>query len=319
MAEVAEKEQAASSPEEAAGTPAVKTVELTKRFGKTTALAGLTMTVPRGEVFGFLGPNGAGKTTAVKLLLGLLAPTSGDGWLLGRRIGDLSTRRHIGYLPELFRYQAWLTAAEVLALHCELAPLPRSSWKDEITAVLETVGLTDRAGDRVGTFSKGMQQRLGLGAALLGEPELVFLDEPTSALDPVGRHDVREIIRGLAARGTAVFLNSHLLSEVEQVCDRVAVVDHGRVIAEGSMDELLGGTAVRVRVSDLAQADKNKLLSFGRIDDEGDQLTFNNLEVERVPELVAAIVELGGRVYEVTPRHQTLEDRFLQLLEDEEK
>jgi ABC-2 type transport system ATP-binding protein len=319
VAEVAEKTEAASSQGEAAGTPAIKTVELSKKFGKTVALASLSMTVPRGEVFGFLGPNGAGKTTAVKVLLGLLAPTSGGGWLLGRPVGDLETRRRIGYLPELFRYQGWLSASEVLALHCELAPLPRSSWKDEISTVLETVGLTDRAGDRVGTFSKGMQQRLGLGAALLGEPELVFLDEPTSALDPVGRHDVREIIRGLSARGTAVFLNSHLLSEVEQVCDRVAVVDHGRVIAEGTMDELLGGTAVRVRVTGLAQADRNKLMTFGRIDDEGDQLTFNNLAPDRVPELVTAIVEMGGRVYEVTPRHQTLEDRFLQLLEDEEK
>jgi len=164
-----------------------------------------------------------------------------------------------------------------------------------------------------------MQQRLGLGAALLGEPELVFLDEPTSALDPVGRHDVREIIRGLASRGTAVFLNSHLLSEVEQVCDRVAVVDHGRVIASGTMDELLGGTAVRVRVAGLTPADKNKLSDFGRIDDEDDQLTFANLSPDRVPELVAAIVGMGGRVFEVAPRHQTLEDRFLQLLEDREK
>ena len=163
-----------------------------------------------------------------------------------------------------------------------------------------------------------MQQRLGLGAALLGEPELVFLDEPTSALDPVGRHDVREIIRGLASRGTAVFLNSHLLSEVEQVCDRVAVVDHGRVIAEGTMDDLLGGTAVRVRATGLSPADKNRLAEFGRIDDEGDQLTFANLDPDRVPELVASIVSMGGRVYEVAPRHQTLEDRFLQLLEDEE-
>ena len=319
MAELAEKTEAASPPGEAAGTPAVKTVELTKRFGHTVALAGLSMTVPRGEVFGFLGPNGAGKTTAVKLLLGLLKPTSGQGSLLGRPIGDLRTRRRIGYLPELFRYQAWLSAAEVLALHCELAPLPRSSWKDEIKTALETVGLTDRVNDRVGTFSKGMQQRLGLGAALLGEPELVFLDEPTSALDPVGRHDVREIIRGLASRGSAVFLNSHLLSEVEQICDRVAVVDHALVIASGTMDELLGGTAVRVRVSGLTQADKNRLSQYGRIDDEGDQITFANLDAERVPELVATIVSMGGRVYEVAPRHQTLEDRFLQLLEDEEK
>src|SRR5690348_134710 len=319
MAELAEQTPAAAATPEAAAGLAVKTVELRKRFGHTVALAGLSMTVPRGEVFGFLGPNGAGKTTAVKLLLGLLTPTAGEGWLLGRPVGDLQTRRRIGYLPELFRYQGWLSAAEVLALHCELAPLPRSSWKDEIRTALETVGLTDRANDRVGTFSKGMQQRLGLGAALLGEPELVFLDEPTSALDPVGRHDVREIIRGLASRGTAVFLNSHLLSEVEQVCDRVAVVDHGRVIASGTMNELLSGTVVRVRVTGLSGADKNKLADFGRVDDEDEQLTFGNLDPDRVPELVAAIVSMGGRVYEVAPRHQTLEDRFLQLLEDEEK
>jgi ABC-2 type transport system ATP-binding protein len=318
VAEVAEETRAAAPDEAAAGSPAIKTVNLSKSFGHTIAVAGLTMTVPRGEVFGFLGPNGAGKTTSVKLLLGLLRPTSGQAWLLGRPIGDLQTRRKIGYLPELFRYQAWLSAREVLALHCELAPLPRSSWNDETSTALETVGLTDRANDRVGTFSKGMQQRLGLGAALLGEPELVFLDEPTSALDPVGRHDVRQIIRGLASRGTAVFLNSHLLSEVEQVCDRVAVVDHGRVIASGTMDELLSGTAVRVRVTGLAQADKNKLADFGKVDDEGDQMTFTNLNADRVPELVSQIVAMGGRVYEVTPRHQTLEDRFLQLLDEEE-
>jgi ABC-2 type transport system ATP-binding protein len=309
----------AATPQGVAATsPAIHTVELTKRFGQTVALAGLSMTVPRGEIFGFLGPNGAGKTTAVKLLLGLLAASAGEGWLLGRPIGDLSTRRRIGYLPELFRYQSWLSAREVLALHCELAPLPRSRWREAIDGALEIVGLADRDRDRVGTFSKGMQQRLGLGAALLGEPELVFLDEPTSALDPIGRHDVRRIIRDLSARGTAVFLNSHLLTEVEQVCDRVAVVDHGRVIASGTMDELLTGTAVRVRVSGLQTADKEKLASFGPRDDEGDQLTFTKLAADRVPDLVAAIVAMGGRVYEVTPRHQTLEDRFLQLLHEDE-
>ena len=319
MAELAEISTAATPDGVAAGSPAIHTVELSKRFGKTIALAGLSMTVPRGEVFGFLGPNGAGKTTSVKLLLGLISPTSGEGWLLGQPIGDLKTRRRIGYLPELFRYQSWLSAREVLALHCELAPLPRSSWNDEITTALDTVGLTQRAGDKVGTFSKGMQQRLGLAVALLGEPELVFLDEPTSALDPVGRHDVREIIRGLASRGTAVFLNSHLLSEVEQICDRVAVVDHGRVIAAGTMDQLLSGTTVRVRASGLAPEDVTRLAKFGRVDEEGDQLTFANLPMDRVPELVAAIVGLGGRVYEVAPHHQTLEDRFLELLDEEEE
>src|SRR5216683_2447547 len=176
----------ADAPQAAADSPAIHTVDLSKRFGSTVALAGLSMTVPRGEIFGFLGPNGAGKTTSVKLLLGLLKPTSGEAWLLGEKIGDLKTRRRIGYLPELFRYQGWLDAREVLALHCELAPLPRSTWKDEIATALETVGLSERADDRVSTFSKGMQQRLGLAAALVGKPELVFLDEPTSALDRVG-------------------------------------------------------------------------------------------------------------------------------------
>jgi len=303
----------------AAAAPAIHTADLTKRFGSTVALSGLSMTVPRGEIFGFLGPNGAGKTTSVKLLLGLLRPTSGEAWLLGEPIGDLGTRRRIGYLPELFRYQGWLDAREVLALHCELAPLPRSTWKEEIAAALDTVGLSERADDRVSTFSKGMQQRLGLAAALVGKPELVFLHEPTSALDPVGRHDVREIIRGLSARGTAVFLNSHLLSEVEQVCDRVAVVDHGRVIASGTMDELLSGTAVKVRVSGLDDSARTKLAAFGPLDDEGEHLTFTKLDVERVPELVSTIVALGGRIYEVAPRHQTLEDRFLQLLHEDEK
>jgi ABC-2 type transport system ATP-binding protein len=317
VAEVTEATEAAAPHGAAASTPAIHTVELTKRFGDTVALAGLSMTVPRGEVFGFLGPNGAGKTTAVKLLLGLLAPSSGDAWLLGQPIGNLQTRRRIGYLPELFRYQGWLSAREVLSLHCELAPLPRSRWKEAIDGALNIVGLKDRADDRVSTFSKGMQQRLGLGAALLGAPELVFLDEPTSALDPVGRHDVREVIRNLAARGTAVFLNSHLLTEVEQVCDRVAVVDHGRVIASGTMDELLSGTAVRVRVAGLGAAERDKLSAFGPIDAEGDQLTFTKLAADRVPELVSTIVAMGGRVYEVAPRHQTLEDRFLQLLHED--
>ncbi|HEX2179142.1 MAG TPA: ABC transporter ATP-binding protein, partial [Actinomycetota bacterium] len=173
------------------------------------------MTVPRGEIFGFLGPNGAGKTTAVKLLVGLAPPTAGRAWVLGNPAGDVATRRRIGYLPELFRYQPWMTAYEVLHLHCQLADLPSGGREAEIEHALVTVGLADRAHDRVGTFSKGMQQRLGLGVALIGKPELVFLDEPTSALDPVGRKEVRDIILELKGRGATVFLNSHLLSEVE--------------------------------------------------------------------------------------------------------
>src|SRR5947209_1618565 len=243
--------------------PAIHTIELAKRYHTVTALAGLTMTVPRGEVFGFLGPNGAGKTTAVKLLVGLTRPTSGEGLVLGAPLGDRETRRRIGYLPELFRYQDWLSAREVLDLHCALAGVPRGRRAGEIDAALQTVGLTERGRDRVGTFSKGMQQRLGLGVALLGAPELVILDEPTSALDPVGRHDVREIIRTLKRRGTTVFLNSHMLSEVEQVCDRVAVIDKGTVIASGTLDELRGAQhAIRLRLGRLTPQGRTALNRF---------------------------------------------------------
>ena len=294
--------------------PAIRTQELAKRYGSITALAGLTMTIPRGDIFGFLGPNGAGKTTAVKLLLGLTPPTAGQAEVLGAAIGDRDALRRVGYLPELFRYQSWLSAREVLALHCELAGIDRTAWQREIEDALAIVGLADRGSGRVGTFSKGMQQRLGLGVALLGAPDLVVLDEPTSALDPVGRHDVREIIRGLGERGTTVFLNSHLLSEVEQVCHRVAIVDRGRVVAEGTLDELLGGDTVRIRVTDLDRGAKTGLSRFGQLDDEGDWLVIRGIDTERVPELVADVVRLGGRVHAVEPRHESLEDRFLRLL-----
>ncbi len=298
---------------------AIRTEELAKRYGKITALAGLTMSIPAGDVFGFLGPNGAGKTTAVKLLLGLARPTAGEGWVLGAPLSDPGAHRHarrmIGYLPELFRYQHWLSAREVLGVHCALIGLDRTAWHAEITDALGLVGLADRADDRVGGYSKGMQQRLGLGVALLGRPALVLLDEPTSALDPVGRHDVREVIRALKARGTTVFLNSHLLTEVEQVCDRVAIVDHGRVIQVGSLDELLRADAVRVRATGLENGGRDALSAFGELQTEGEWIVVRGIAPERVPDLVRAVVERGGRVYAVEPRHETLEDRFLSLLE----
>ncbi|HEV3234078.1 MAG TPA: ABC transporter ATP-binding protein [Candidatus Dormibacteraeota bacterium] len=299
----------------AAASSALHTVGLSKRYGDVEALVDLSMTVPRGEVFGFLGPNGAGKTTSVKLLLGLARPTSGQAWVLGAPLGDQSTRRHIGYLPELFRYQGWLQAAEVLKLHCELAQLPRHTWKHEIEYALSTVGLSDRADDRVANFSKGMQQRLGLGVALLGSPHMVFLDEPTSALDPVGRRDVREIIRHLKARGTTVFLNSHLLTEVEAVCDRVAIVDHGSVIATGTLDDLLASrVGVRLRVSGLDAAGIQALSRFGAVSEADGWLSIEGAGPEVVPDIVAEAVSRGARVYAVEPRHESLEDRFMELL-----
>jgi ABC-2 type transport system ATP-binding protein len=293
--------------------PAIETVELRKQFGRVVALAGMTMTVRQGEVFGFLGPNGAGKTTAVKLLLGLSRPSAGRGRVLGAPLGDLATRRRIGYLPELFRYQGWMTAREVLGLHCELARLSRATWEPEIAAALELVGLGDRSGDRVETFSKGMAQRLGLGVALLGRPELVILDEPTSALDPVGRQDVREIIHTLRARGATVFLNSHLLTEVERVCDRVAIVDRGRVVQELAMADLGAVGGVRVRVSGPVDA-ASVAGRFGPTRSDGEWLVVDSVADEKVPELVAALVAGGGAIHAVVPARQSLEERFLSLL-----
>jgi ABC-2 type transport system ATP-binding protein len=293
--------------------PAIETQGLVKRYRRTVALDGLTMAVPRGEVFGFLGPNGAGKTTAVKLLLGLARPSAGRAWVLGRPAGDVAARKEIGYLPELFRYQAWLSGRELLALHCRLAGLPRSACAGEIERVVALVGLQGRQDERVGSYSKGMTQRIGLAAALLGRPALVFLDEPTSALDPVGRMEVRPIIRGLRDAGTTVFLNSHLLSEVEQVCDRVAIVDHGRVDAVGTLDELLAEAVVRVRVAGLPDA-PTLLEPFGRVTVDGDWLTVGGTPPDRVPDLVAALVAAGGRVHAVEPARESLEDRFAALV-----
>jgi ABC-2 type transport system ATP-binding protein len=294
--------------------PAIHAVDLTKRYGHIEALAGLTMSVPRGEVFGFLGPNGAGKTTAVKLLLGLTAPTAGEAWLLGEPVGRAESRRRVGYLPELFRYPAWLTPVEVLRFHCRLIHQPGPGRDDEIESALVTVGLRERGRDRVATFSKGMQQRLGLAVAMLGHPEVVFLDEPTSALDPVGRHDVRAIIRELRAGGTAVFLNSHLLSEVEQVCDRLAVVDRGRVVASGTLDDILGGgVATRLRVGGVDGL-AAILARWGDVSVDGEWVSVHGVDADGVADMVADLVARGGRVYAVEPQRQSLEDRFLEVL-----
>ena len=298
----------------AIATGAIRLEHVTKRYARVVALDDLSLSVEHG-VFGFLGPNGAGKTTAVKILLGLTRPTSGSGSLAGASFGSKPSLGRIGYLPELFRYQSWLTAREVLALHCELAGIGRARWPSEIDRALATVGLADRGTSRVGTFSKGMQQRLGLGVALLDEPAVVLLDEPTSALDPVGRHDVREIIRALREKGTVVFLNSHLLSEVEQVCDAVAIVDRGKVVAQGELAQLLRASSVRVRASGVSRDARAAMSRFGELDDGADgALLIRGIDRERIPELVSAIVATGARIYAVEPQHESLEERFLSLL-----
>ncbi|MDQ2872687.1 MAG: ABC transporter ATP-binding protein [Candidatus Eremiobacteraeota bacterium] len=289
---------------------------LAKRYGKISALNDLTLQVGRGEIFGFLGPNGAGKTTAVKMLVGLTRPTGGRGSVLGRPLGDRATRLRLGYLPELFRYQDWLSALEVLAFHARLARLASNETGSEIARVLALTGLTARGADRVGTFSKGMQQRLGIAVALLGKPDLIFLDEPTSALDPIGRHDVREILRREQARGATVFLNSHLLSEVELVCDRIAIVRRGDVVAQGTIAAIVGaGHAVRVRASCDGTPLNSILAAFGSVTTDGDAVRVDGVDEQRIPDIIGALIAANARVYEVRPLAATLEERFLAMTE----
>ena len=253
-------------------TPAIELDGIVKTYGRTTALDGLSLQVGRGELVGLLGPNGAGKTTAVKLLLGLARPSRGSGRVLGAPLGDRAARERIGYLPELFRYQPFLRAREVLRLHTELARVPPPRRASAIDETLALVGLADRADDRVGGFSKGMQQRLGLGVALLGDPELILLDEPTSALDPIGRTDVRGIVRAARDRGATVILNSHLLTEVERVCDRIVILHQGRAIASGALDDIVAGEGVRIRVTELGEGGRAAIAAFGQVAIDGEWL-----------------------------------------------
>jgi ABC-2 type transport system ATP-binding protein len=295
--------------------PAIDVAGIAKRFGDTVAVADLSLRVERGSIFGFLGPNGAGKTTSVKMLLGLVRPSEGSGTVLGAPIGDRAARARIGYLPELFRYQDWLTGREVLKFHAALAGIARGERSNDVDRALEVAGLAGRGNDRVAGYSKGMQQRLGLAAALLGEPELVFLDEPTSALDPVGRYDVRDLLRTLAGRGTTVFLNSHLLTEVEQVCDRVAIVRAGRVVASGTPAEIAGAQlGVRVRAVANGVQLQASLAAFGDVILEEGGAFVRGVGNDRVPDVVAALVASGARVYAVAPVSQSLEDRFLEMM-----
>ncbi|MCA2214298.1 ABC transporter ATP-binding protein [Jidongwangia harbinensis] len=288
---------------------------LRKRYRRQTAVDDVSFTVARGEVLGLLGPNGAGKTSVIKILLGLVRPDAGEVLLLGRPGTDPQARRRVGYLPELFRYQPWLTAAEVLDLHVRLAgaAVPDAERRD----CLALVGLADRAGDRVGGFSKGMQQRLGLAVALVARPELVVLDEPTSALDPLGRADVRDLLLSLKTRQVAVLLNSHLIGEVERVCDRVVILDKGRVAAAGTLPELLGQRELRLRLDGVGAPAEARLAAAGRLTRDGDGYTVAlpaDPDPTTVPDLVADLVALGVRVHAVEPGHISLEERLLDIL-----
>ena len=296
--------------------PAIETHHLSKSFGDKIAVRDLSLCVERGEVFGFLGPNGAGKTTSVKMLLDLVQVSSGSGTLLGEPLGDPATRARIGFLPEHFRFHDWLTAVEFLHLHADLYRMSAEQKNLRTGELLELVGLLPHSQKKLREFSKGMLQRIGLAQALLNQPELVILDEPTSGLDPVGRRLVRDIIRDLRQQGTTVFLNSHLLSEVEITCDRVAFIKHGEVIRTSSLQGLLEGElSVDVRVRNLTESafEGLKQWSISQRRD-GDHLSLTLSGEADLPAVNRYLVQQGADVYALRPQHVSLEELFIEIV-----
>lgn len=301
-------------------TLAIETHHLRKQFGDKVAVADLSIRVECGEIFGFLGQNGAGKTTSVKMLLGLVHPTSGEATLLGKPLGNTDVRQRVGFLPEHFRFHGWLSAVEFLRFHANLFRMETHAADQRIPEMLALVGLSQHANKKLRAFSKGMLQRIGLAQALLNQPDLVFLDEPTSGLDPIGRRLVRDIIKDLRERGTAVFINSHLLSEIEVTCDRVAFIKQGEIVRIGTLQTLMEGDfTVQIRVRNLSDATQTGLTRWATNiramgSEEESMLTFNISDEACLPEINRFLIGEGVDVFSMRPERHSLEDVFLEIV-----
>jgi ABC-2 type transport system ATP-binding protein len=298
----------------------IETHGLRKQFRDTLAVAELSLAVKRGEVFGFLGPNGAGKTTSLKMLLGLIEPSAGDGRLLGAPLGDRPSRARIGFLPEHFRFHEWLQGRELLRFHGRLLGMRGPVLEARIEALLERVDLLDAAERPLRDYSKGMLQRVGLAQAMLNAPEIVFLDEPTSGLDPLGRLLVRDVIAELRRQGTTVFLNSHLLGEVEVTCDRVAFVKQGRVVRELSLAGEDGGLEVELKLGPAGPGLLAGLARFGRDVVSQDGVVRMVVESEEtLPEMASWLVGSGAKLYGIGARRRSLEALFLEIMGEDRR
>ena len=296
---------------------AIEARGLRKEFGGRPAVRDLTLAVRKGEIFGFLGPNGAGKSTSIKMLLGLVRPTSGSATLLGAAPGDVAVRRRIGFLPEDFRFYDWLTATELLELHGRLAGLTPQRARSRAPEALDAVGMSAHATRRLRGFSKGMLQRLGLAQALMHEPELIFLDEPTSGLDPMGRRMVRDVIRAQRERGATVFLNSHLLSEIEVTCDRVAFIKDGSIVESRDLRSDGNATAHRVRITarNVSPLTVTGLSQFAEKSElTGDELVVDVRSSDDVPAIVRHLVNNGAEVSRVVTDGTSLEEVFMRVV-----
>ena len=300
--------------------PAVEIQGLRKVYGQIIAVEDISLVTYRGEAFGFLGPNGAGKSTVVKILTGLVAPTKGKVRVLGQPINHVQTRRQVGYLPEFPSFHRWLKARDFLEFHGRLYGMRSNMLEKRIKEVLEMVGLAGRENQKLGTFSKGMLQRIGLAQAIINKPDLVILDELVSGLDPVGQRDMRELLRELKTEGTSIFLNSHLLADVEAICDRVAIINQGRILKVGAPAELFDKKKVlEVRVDHVSEELLQRLHTIALdIQHQENDPRCLLIEIERDDQAadIADIVHTcGARLYTLAPRHLSLEQIFFQTID----
>lgn len=300
---------------------ALEVQNLTKRYGSTTALSDMTIAVNRGEIFGFLGPNGAGKSTFVKIILNLVRATSGSARIFGEPVTKVQARRTVGFLPENMRTYPFLSIEEFLQFHGELIGLASGRLKSAITGCLQAMALESVRRQKIGTLSKGMLQRAGIAQAILGDPELLILDEPTSGLDPIGFAELRELLLAMKTRGTTIFLNSHLLSEVERTCDRVAILHKGKIIKSGLRGDLSDrGKHLEVMADGFTESMAEAIRALSRKDLEADGRSLriypsdekDSVAVHRI------IVEAGGRVQSLSWKSESLEEIFYRLIKDED-
>lgn len=308
--------------------PIIRTEGLTKQYRNGRGCFNISLSVTEGSIFGLLGPNGAGKSTVIKTMVGLMRPTAGEAQIMGFPIGTSRARKHIGYLPELFRYQDWLTPEEILQFHGYLhtgrrrfvhSPVFRQSMNE----VLRSVGLGHVMDQRVKSFSKGMQQRLGLACAMIMDPEILILDEPASALDPIGRREIRELLMDLKNRGKTIFLNTHLLEDVELVCEKVALLYRGQLLATDKVENIMYRNKIwQLKVAgwspDLLPLLRQRGLSGIEIivKDGNGRLEVRAQDEEEIGWLNFVLADLGVTVYEVKPYSKQLEEWFLSLVED---
>ncbi len=293
--------------------PVIVTENVVKRFGKITALKGVSLTVERGEIFGLLGQNGAGKTTLIKILLGVIRKTEGEASLLDRPAGTASVRRRVGYLPEDHRFPDYHTGASLLDFYGALLEVPGRVRRKRIPEILDVVGLKGRMHYKIRTYSKGMKQRLGVAQALLHEPDVIFLDEPTDGVDPVGRREIRDLMQSLKAEGKTIFLNSHLLSEVEQICDRVAILAKGELVREGDIATLTkqqGFFLIGLAAGEVFPRDEVIGLGYD-VRPLGDFWEVALTAGQTIDPVVALLGTRGLRLRHLVQKRQTLEDLFM--------